>query len=471
MTSRKATLESFEANLRGELLRPECDGYEAARGLWNAMIDKKPALIARCADVADVMEAIKLARKNGLAVAVRGGGHNVAGLAGVDDGIVIDLSLMRAVHVDPEARTARVQGGAVWGDVDHETQAFGLATPSGIISTTGVGGLTLGGGFGWLARKYGLAADNLLSADVVTADGELVKASAQENVDLFWAIRGGGGNFGVVTSFEFRLHEVGPEVLFGPTVYRLQDAADVLRHYRAFASAAPEECTVYADFLTAPPLPFLKEEVHGTKVLFLIQLYAGDTEEGERILRPLREFGAPLGDAVAPTSYAEAQSRSDPLYPKGGRYYWKSHNLAALSDGLIETLTGCAATMPTPLCDILIQQLGGCISKGARDETAYPHRDAGFVVTLGGRGEGPAQDDQCIAWARECHVRLDEHAAPGVYVNFLSHDESEDRLRAAFGDNAERLRRIKTRYDPGNFFRRNHNIEPLAASRSRDRLE
>jgi FAD/FMN-containing dehydrogenase len=291
------------------------------------------------------------------------------------------------------------------------------------------------------------------------------QASADEKPDLFWAIGGGGGNFGIATSFEFQLHEIGPEVLFGPTVYRLEDAAEVLRHYRTFADAAPDDCTVYPDFLTAPPLPFLPEDVHGTKVLFLIQLYAGSLEQGEKILRPLREFGDPLADAVAPTRYAEAQRRSDSLFPKGGRYYWKSHNLAALSDETIDTLAGCAATMPTPLCDILIQQLGGRIGEPAPDATAYPHRDAGYVVTLGGRSEQPAQDEQCIAWARECHAQLGEHAAPGVYLNFLSHDEGEERLRAAFGDNADRLRKIKSRYDPGNFFHRNHNIEPFAGGR------
>ena len=454
------TLEPLVRSLRGALLRPDDDGYDAARQLWNAMIDDRPALIARCTGVADVMAAVRFAREHGLTVAVRGGGHNVAGLASVEGGMMIDLSRMRAVDVDPEARIARVQGGALWGDVDHETQAFGLATPSGIISTTGVAGLTLGGGFGWLARAYGLAADNLLSVDVVNADGTFVKASPQENADLFWAIRGGGGNFGIVTSFEFRLHEVGPEVLFGPTVYRLGDAPEVLRHYRTFANEAPEACTVYADFLTAPPLPFLSQEVHGTTVLFLMQCYAGPVEDGKEVLRPLREFGQPLADAVAPTRYAEAQRRSDPLYPIGGRYYWKSHNLAALSDEVVDALAECAATMPNPLCDILIQQLGGRIAELAPDATAYPHRDAGFVVTLGGRAERPADDEQCITWARACHERLAEHAADGVYVNFLSHDEGDERRQAAFGDNTDRLRQVKACYDPNNFFRRNHNIEP-----------
>ncbi len=458
----EAIMEPFETSLRGELLRPESDGYEEARGLWNGMIDRKPALIARCTGVADVIEAVNFARENGLTAAVRGGGHNVAGLASVDDGIMIDLSLMRAVHVDPEARTARVQGGATWGEVDHETQAFGLATPSGIVSTTGVAGLTLGGGFGWLARLYGLAADNLLSADVVTAEGELVKASEDENADLFWAIRGGGGNFGIVTSFEFTLHEVGPEVLFGPTVYWLEDAPEVLHRYREFAREAPDECCVYVDSLMAPPLPFLPEEAHGTKVVFVVQFYAGEVEEGEEILRPLREFGDPIADAVAPSPYAAAQSIFDPLIPKGARYYWKSHNLTGLADEIIDTLVESATKLPTPKSDILIHQLGGVINDRAPDATAYPHRNIEFVVTLGGLSEEPAQDERCIAWARESHAALAEHVSAGVYVNFLSHDEGEERLRSAYGDNAERLRKIKARYDPDNFFRRNHNIEPLA---------
>jgi FAD/FMN-containing dehydrogenase len=456
----ETALETFEAKLRGDLLRPDSEGYEEARALWNAMIDMKPALIARCTGVADVIDAVKFARQNRLAVAVRGGGHNVAGLASVHDGMMIDLSLMRAVHVDAEARTARVQGGALWGDVDRETQAFGLATPGGIVSTTGVAGLTLGGGFGWLSREYGLAADNLLSAEVVTAEGELVKAGEQENRDLLWAICGGGGNFGIVTSFEFRLHQVAPEVLFGPTVYLLEDAAEVLRHYREFARAAPNECSVYVDLLTAPPLPFLPEEVHGTKTLFVVQFFAGSVEEGEEVLRPLREFGRPIADAVAPTPYAEAQSRSDPLYAGGARNYWKSHNLTGLSDEFIDTLVRCAEQLPTPQSDILMHQLGGSINDLAPDAIAYPHRDTEFVVTPGGRWTEPAQDEECIAWTRECHAALAEYVGAGVYVNFLGHDESDDRLRAAYGDNAERLRKIKARYDPDNFFRRNHNIEP-----------
>ncbi len=456
---RSDTPESLGASLRGEVLQPGDAAYEEARTLWNGTIDKKPALIARCTGPADVIEAVNFARDHDLAMAVRGGGHSVAGLSSVDDGIMIDLSEMRAVHVEPEVRTARVQGGAVWGDVDRETQVFGLATPGGIISTTGVGGLMLGGGFGWLSRKYGLAADNLLSADVVLASGELVRASMNENADLFWGIRGGGGNFGIVTSFEFRLREVGPEVLYGPTVYRLEDATRVLRHYREFIRSAPNECSVYVDFLTAPPLPFLPRDVHGTTVLSLIQFFAGSVENGEKVLNPLRKFGNPVGDAVAPTPYTTAQSMVDSLYAKGAGNYWKSNNLTALTDEIIDTLARCAENLPTPQSDILIHHLGGAINDLPPEATAYAHRDIEFVVTPGGRWEESAKSEESIAWVRACHDALAEHVAAGVYVNFLSQGE-EDRLRIAYGDNYERLQKVKTEYDPDNLFRVNHNIVP-----------
>ena len=454
-----STIQKFSNTLNGRVIRSADPEYDETRALWNAMVDRKPALIARCTDAADVMEALSFAREQGLTVSVRGGGHSVAGLASADDGIMVDLSLMRSVHVDPEARIARVEGGALWADLDRETQAFGLATPGGIISTTGVAGLTLGGGFGWLSRMHGLSADNLVAVELITADGEHLRASETEHQDLFWAIRGGGGNFGVITSLEFRLHDVGPDVLYGPIVYRLEDAPEVLRHYRQFASQAPNECSVNVDFLTAPPLPFLPEAVHGTKVLFIVPFFAGSVDEGEKVLRPLREFGTPVGDAVAPTPYTTAQSMVDGLYVKGAGNYWKSHNLTRLSDDIFDTLVACAMKLPTPQSDILIQQLGGAINDRAPDATAYPHRDVEFVATLGGRWEGSTNNEECIAWVRECHDSLAEHMTAGVYVNFLSPDE-EDRRRAAYGDNHERLRRIKARYDPDNFFHVNHNIEP-----------
>jgi FAD/FMN-containing dehydrogenase len=453
-------VRTFAEHLRGELLRPGDGGYEEARLIWNGMIDRRPVLIARCSGTADVMDAVTFAREHELLLAVRGGGHNIAGNAVCDGGLVIDLSEMRAVHVDPAARTARVQGGATGGDLDRETQAFGLATPGGIISTTGVAGLTLGGGFGWLSRPYGLAADNLLSADVVLADGSFVTASPREHVDLFWALRGGGGNFGVVTSFEFRLHEVGPEVLFGPTVYRLEDAPAVLQHVRAFVREAPRACSVYLDLLTAPPFPFLPVEAHGTKVLSVIQFYAGNVEEGEAVLRPLREYGDPLADAVAPMPYTTAQSISDDLYAKGARNYWKSHNLTALSNGFVDALVACAEELPTPQSDILIHHLGGVINEVAPEATAYPHRDTAFVVTPGGRWKDPADDERCIAWTRDCYDALAEHASGGTYMNFLS--EREGGEQNAYGSNYERLARIKARYDPDNRFRMNQNVHPMS---------
>jgi FAD/FMN-containing dehydrogenase len=462
-TDETATLQEqaileFEGKLRGELIRSQEKGYDEMRAIWNAMIDKRPALIVRCAGVADVMEAVNFARENNLLIAVRGGGHNIAGVSVCDGGLMIDLSSMRAVHVDPKAQTARVQGGATFADVDHETQAFGLAVPNGVVSTTGVGGLTLGGGFGRLSRKYGLTADNLLSADIITADGALVTASAGENSDLFWGIRGGGGNFGIVTSFEFTLHQVGPEVLFGPIVYRLEDAAEVLRNYRNFATSAPCECTVWADLLTAPPLPFLPESVHGTKVLFVSPCYTGDMQKGKEVLRPLREFGEPIADVVAPTPYLAVQRAIDDLYAKGWRNYWKSHNFVDLSDAVLDMIVEYAETLPTPQSDLLISHLGGVINETAQDGTAYPHRDIAFVVTPGGRWEDPAQDAATIAWVGECFEALTVHATGRSYVNFIA--EGAGREREAFGSNYDRLVELKNKYDPKNLFRLNQNVIP-----------
>lgn len=451
-------IKEFEERLRGELLQSQDEGYDQARAIWNAMIDKRPALIVRCSGVADVIESVHFARENNLLVAVRGGGHNVAGTAVCDKGLMIDLSSMRAVRVDPKARIARVQGGATFADVDHETQAFGLAVPNGVISTTGVGGLTLGGGFGRLSRKYGLTADNLLSADVVAANGVMVTASASENSDLFWGIRGGGGNFGIVTSFEFKLHKVGPKVLFGPIVYPLKDAAGALRNYRSFAGSAPYECSVWADFLTAPPLPFLPEEVHGTKVLFIVPFYTGNLQEGEELLRPLREYGKPIADAVAVTTYLAAQRALDDLYARGSRNYWKSHSFTELSDAALDTIVKYAGMLPTPQSDILISHLGGVINEISSDGTAYPHRDLSFIVTPGGRWEDPAQDDEPVSWVRECFEALTVHATGQSYVNFIA--ESTGREKEAFGPNYDRLVELKNKYDPANLFRLNQNVTP-----------
>lgn len=457
-------LEQFLAQVRGPLLRPGDAGYDAARQVWNAMIDRQPALIVQCTGTADVMAAVRFAAAHDLLVSVRGGGHNIAGSAVCDGGLMIDLSMMRGVHVDPETRIARVQGGATWGDLDHESQAFGLATPGGVISTTGVAGLTLGGGMGWLSRRFGLSADNLRAADVVTAAGNRVMASDQENEDLFWAIRGGGGNFGIVTSFEFTLHEVGPLVLAGPTIHRLADASRVLRQYRDFAREAPRACCVWAVLLTAPPLPFLPERFHGTKIVSLFQCYSGDVEQGEQVLAPLRTFGDPIADAVAPMPYTVVQRLLDLQYVRGKRNYWKSHNFTDLSDSALDLLIAYAQTFPTPESDMVIHHLGGAINDRAPDATAYPHRDISFAVTPGARWQDPAQDGACIGWLQDWHAALAPYASGGAYVNFISERQGEQ--HRAYGTNYERLTQLKARYDPTNLFRMNQNIEPGVKKRA-----
>lgn len=458
VTLNPAVINDLREAVRGEVLLPVNPGYDAAREVWNAMIDRRPALIVRCAGTADVIRAVDLAREHGLLLSVCGGGHNVAGAAVCDGGLMIDLSRMRSVYVDPTTRRARVQGGATWGDVDHETQVFGLAVPGGVVSTTGVGGLTLGGGIGWLSRKHGLTVDNLRSVHLVTAAGEALTASEDDHPDLFWAVRGGGGNFGVVTWFEFELQEVGPEVLFGPTVYRYGDAPDVLRHYREFARQTPRECCIWVDSLIAPPLPFLPEEAHGTRVLSVVSFYAGNVAEGEEVLRPLREYGDPIADAVSSIPHKVAQTIFDALYAKGARNYWKSHNLVELSDGAIDTLVEYAERLPTPQSDILIHQVGGAVNDVSPDATAYPHREAEFVITPGARWVDPARDDECIAWVRDWHDAMAPHATGGSYVNMIGDREGGE--RSAYGTNYERLVGVKRRYDPANLFRMNQNIRP-----------
>ena len=451
-------IADLAASLRGEALSPTDPSYDKVRAVWNAMIDRRPAAIVRARDVGDVERAVAFARKEGLAIAVRGGGHNIAGAAVCDGGLMIDLSPMRSVEVDPEDRTVRVEGGATLVDLDGATQKFGLATPAGVVSSTGVAGLTLGGGFGWLSRKYGLTADNLLSVEIVTADGARLTASESENVDLFWGVRGGGGNFGVVTSFVFRLHEVGPQVLFGPTLHRLEDAADVLRHYRDFALAAPRECCVWADILTAPPLPFIPERHHGRKVLSLMQCYAGDPEDGEAALAPLRAFGQPIADAVGPTSYVAAQKILDDAYAKGARNYWKSSNFEVMPDHVLDAVVKMGADLPTPQSDVLICHLGGAIADVPPDATAYPHRRAAFALTPGVRWHDPSMDETCVEWLRRAFASLDADTGGGAYVNFVA--ETEGRERDAYGSNYERLVALKKQYDQQNIFRFNQNVRP-----------
>lgn len=450
---------AFAASLRGQLLTPESAGYDAARVIWNGMIDRHPGLIVRCAGVADVIQAVNFARTHELLVAVRGGGHNIAGNAICDKGILIDLSQMRSVRIDPEAETARVEPGCTLADFDHEAQAFGLATPLGINSTTGVAGLTLGGGFGWLSRKYGMTVDNLLSADVVTAEGKLVHASKKQNPDLFWAIRGGGGNFGVVTSFEFQLHPVGPQVLSGLIVHPFEHAKEVLQFYRNYAHTLPDETAVWVVLRKAPPLPFLPEEWHGKEVVVLAGCHIGDMAKGEKILEPLRKWGNPIADVIGPHPFTGWQKAFDPLLTPGARNYWKSHNFTELSDEAIDLMIDYVHRLPSPHTEIFLGQVGGQMERVGDEETAYPHRNASFIMNVHARWETAAEDEKSINWARAFFKDSAAYATGGVYVNFLTQDEKE-RIPAAYGPNYDRLVEVKTQYDPENLFRFNQNIKP-----------
>ena len=452
-------IEELKGGFKGEILFPSDGAYESARKIWNAMIDKRPAVIARCATTSDVVRGVNFARDNGLLLAVRGGGHNIAGNAMCDDGLVIDLSKMKAARVDPGGRRVTIEGGATLADLDAATQAHGLATPTGINSTTGIAGLTLGGGFGWLSRKYGMTVDNLESAEVVTAAGEVVRASATEHPDLFWALRGGGGNFGVVTRFEFRLHPVGPDVLSGLIVYPISEAKSVLQQYREFLAKAPEALSVWTVLRQAPPLPFLPERVHGKGIVALALIYAGDPKQGEPLIDPLRKFGTPLGEHVGVQPYIAWQQAFDPLLTAGARNYWKSHNFSTLKDGLFDVVIEYIGKLPSPQCEIFFGAIGGATTRPAPDSAAYAHRDAQFVMNVHGRWEDPADDKLCIGWARDYFNASAPFASSGVYVNFLTADEG-DRVRSAYGPNYDRLTQVKRKYDPHNLFRVNQNIEP-----------
>ncbi|MBI3447884.1 MAG: FAD-binding oxidoreductase [Acidobacteria bacterium] len=454
------TLDALRGELRGPMCLPGEAGYDDARAIWNAMIDRRPALVVRAAGAADVISTVRLAARAGLLLSVRGGGHNIAGNAVCDGGVMLDLSRMISVRVDPQARTARVEPGAKLSDFDRETQAFGLATPLGINSTTGIAGLTLGGGFGWLSRKHGLTVDNLLSADVVTAEAKLVRASATDHPDLFWAIRGGGGNFGVVTSFEFTLHPVGPEVIAGLIVHPFASAKAVLGEYRRLVAKAPDELTCWAVMRKAPPLPFLPPGVHGTEVLVLALCHAGDRAAGEKAVAPFKALGKPIADVVGPAPYAAWQTAFDPMLTPGARNYWKSHDAVDLSDGLIEALLQAVRTLPSPECEIFVASLGGAINRVPVDATAYPHRNVEFVVNVHTRWSAAADDAACVAWARKLYDAAAPFATGGVYVNFMPEDEAARVRGGAYGPNYDRLARVKANYDPKNFFRMNQNVAP-----------
>jgi FAD/FMN-containing dehydrogenase len=455
------TLEQLKESLRGDLLLADDSGYDEARSIWNAMIDRKPALIVRCRGVADVCTAVKFAGEHSLLTSIHGGGHNIAGNAVCDGGLMIDLSEMCDVRIDTAARRAHVGPGATLGDLDHEAQAFGLAIPAGINSTTGISGLTLGGGFGWLSRKHGMTVDALRAADVVTAEGNLVHTSESENPDLFWALRGGGGNFGVVTRFEFELYPLGPDVLSGLIVFSHDEAVSVLKKYREFVANTGDETSVWAVLRQAPPLPFLPESVHGTNVLVLAICHIGDPQEGEDILRPLRSFGKVLGEHVGVQPFKNWQQAFDPLLTPGARNYWKSHNFLELQDEVLDVVVDYAGKLPSPQCEIFFAALGGAVNRVAPDATAYSHRDANYVLNVHGRWDVAADDDKCIAWARDFFRASEPFATGGVYINFMTADET-DRVNAAFGTGYDRLAKVKKKYDPNNFFRMNQNISPQA---------
>ncbi len=455
----KETIEGLQTKVKGHVLLPDDPSYDEVRKIWNAMIDRRPAVIVQCAEADDVPPIITFARENGLEISIRGAGHNIAGNALCDNGVMIDLSTMTKVRVDAQKRRAYVEPGATLADFDKAAQAHGLATPVGINSTTGIAGLTLGGGFGWLTRKYGLTIDNLISAEVVTADGNKIRAGKNENADLFWAIRGGGGNFGVVTEFEFQLHPVGPEILAGLIVFPFSQAKQVLTQYRKFAESAPEELNVWVVLRKAPPLPFLPEPVHGQEVVILAVFYAGDRAEGEKLIEPLRSFGDAHGEHLGAQPYIEWQQAFDPLLTRGARNYWKSHNFTELRDGVLDAIVDSAGKLPSPQCEIFIGFIAGAANRVSADAMAYFHRDAKFVLNVHGRWDDAAHDEIGIAWAREFFQASAPYASAGAYVNFMTEEEG-GRVAAAYGANYDRLIQIKKRYDPKNIFHLNQNIKP-----------
>ncbi len=447
----EALVQELRATFRGKLLRPGDHGYDEARVVWNAMISRMPALIARCAGAADVICAVDFARTNNLVASVRGGGHSVAGYAACDGGLMIDLSGMKGIRVDPAGRTVRAEAGLTWGEFDRETQAFGLATTGGFVPTTGIAGLTLGGGLGYLMRRFGLACDNLLSVDIVTADGELRTASETQNEDLFWGLRGGGGNFGIVTSFEYRLHPVGPMVLGGLILHPLSAAKGVMEFYREFAPTAPDELTTHLACVITPD---------GDSVIAFIVCYSGPLEKGEEVIRPLREFGSPMVDAVGPMPYTEVQGLGDPLYPPGRLNYWKSSFVDELSDRAIDTMVAHFAAVPSPLSLMALEQLGGAVSRVGKDETAFNERSAPYSFIITSEWTDPAESGKNIRWTRDLWEAMRPFESEAAYVNYLGEDE-QDRIRAAYGaEKYERLVALKNKYDPTNFFRLNQNIRP-----------
>ncbi len=463
MNTLETAIENFKAGLRGEVITPADPTYDEVRLIWNGLMhDRRPSIIARCTGVADVVEAVNFAREHGLLVAVRGGGHNVSGSATCDGGIMIDLSLMRAVHVDPLHRVARVQGGATWGDVDRETQIFGLAVPGGVVSTTGVAGLTLGGGLGHLRRKYGLTIDNLLSADLVSADGRCLTASATENSELFWGIRGGGGNFGIVTSFEFRLQPVGPMVTYCGVFFSVAESKQILCRWRDFMETAPDEFSSLAEFWTVPPVPDFPEELHGKRILIIEGVHCGELDEGARVVQMLGAIGQPLLNISGQLPWVVVQQSFDPYFPKGQRYYYfKSRYLNGLDDATIAALVPRAINPPSPFVLIALWHYGGAMQRVDMSATAFMGREAPFLMSVDCIWDNPTETETVIAYARTYLTEMEPHSLGGLYVNFAGLGEEGDKLvREAYGVHFDRLVALKNKYDPTNLFRLNQNIKP-----------
>lgn len=453
-----SALESLKSTIHGEVITPQDKEYNHSRMVWNSMVDRYPALIVQCTGTADVINAVRFAKEHHLLISVRGAGHNIAGRALEDHVFLIDLSQLRYVYVDPDKAIATVCPGATLADVDQETQIYGLALPVGINSTTGIGGLTLGGGFGWLSRIFGMTIDSLISAEVITVNGDRIVCSKDKHPELFWAIRGGGGNFGVVTSFRFKLHKVGPMVFSGPVIYDIKDAKEVLVRYREFCKHAPDEVSVWAVIRHCPPFPFVDHTYKGKPVLILVGIYSGPMEEGKTILSKLKEFGTPIGDGLAPHPFTAFQKTFDPLLTSGARNYWKTHNFKKLSDQLFETLLSYASNLPSIHTELFFAQLGGETNRISKDATAYPHRDVEFIMNVHTRWEEKNDDTLCITWAKNLFEAMRPFSSGGAYSNFLS--QGDDTLEGAYSENIEKLASIKAKYDPDNVLRSNLNISP-----------
>ena len=458
----EATIQELREGIRGSVITSADPRYDEVRAVWNGMIDKRPALIVQCSGVADVLAAVQFARSQDLELAVRGGGHSLPGFSTSDGGIVIDLAPMKGIRVDPDAQRVVAQGGVTWRELDNETQAFGLAVTGGLVSSTGIAGFALGGGIGWLMRKHGLTCDNLVAADVVTADGRLVHASEQQNPELYWGLRGGGGNFGIVTSFEFRLHPVGPTILAGPIFFPGDQATQILRGYREYTATLPDAMTTLVNLATAPPAPFLPADVHGKKIVTVVGVYAGSRDEGQKLAAPLRQLGTPITDLLGPMPYAMMQSLLDGLYTPGARNYFKAGYLGGLSDEAIETLVRFHGPSISPSSEIHIHHLGGAVARVPDDATAFGQRGAPYLLNIVARWTDPGTDDAHIAWARDLYAAAEPFSTGGTYVNFLS--AGDDRVAAAYGqDKYERLARLKETWDPTNVFRLNQNIRPAGS--------